>query len=105
MVNMKISPEQAQKDYAPTSVADAPEYPWGLSINLDEQSIKKLGLPALPQVGQTMMITARVNVNSVSSNDTQQDGVQRSMSLQITDMEIGADKPETNPGESLYNGS
>lgn len=104
LVNMKMSPEEAREQYGSSIASDAPEYPYGLSITLDEEAIAKLGFPALPQVDQTMMITARVKVQRVSSVDTSGGEKEQSLCLQITDMEVGADRQETNYESALYNG-
>lgn len=102
LVSMKMSAEEAQEQYGNSPVSDAPEYPYGLSISLDEEALAKLGMPALPQVGQKMMITARVEVTMVSQRDSQGGEKEQNVSLQITDMELAADKPESNPGQALY---
>lgn len=102
LVNMKLSAEEAQEQYGSSPVSDAPEYPYGLSITLDEEGLAKLGMPALPQVGQKMMITARVEVQSVRQYDTKGGEKEQSVTLQITDMEMGPDKPDTSPQSALY---
>lgn len=102
LVNMKMSSEEAQEQYGGSMACDAPEYPYGLCINLDEEGLAKLGMPALPSVDQTMMITARVKVVSVSSRDSSGGDKEQNVSLQITDMEIGPDQPAKDPGQSLY---
>lgn len=95
MINMKMSKEEAQEEVAPTA-ADAPEYPYGLTICLDEESMAKLGLTELPKVGTPMQITALVTVCSTSQYSTQGGEDEKNLSLQITDMEIaGAPRPDT----------
>lgn len=105
LVNMKMSEQEVQEGYGMPNTADAPQYPYGLELRLDEEGLTKLGMPALPQVGQKMMITCRVEVNSVSQNESQEGGKRQNVCLQITDMEVGPDKPESQPGESLYKGT
>lgn len=88
LVSVKISKAEREKwAKGPSSIAtDAPLYPWGLSVTLDEDTLKKLGLKkALPEVGATLMIVAKVEVTSSSINETT-DGVNRSLGLQITDL-------------------
>lgn len=102
MVSMKMSPEEASEQYGSSISSDAPEYPYGLCLNLDEEGIAKLGMPALPQVDQTMIITARVKVTSVSSRDTSGGDKEQSVSLQITDMEIGPDRETKTAEQTLY---
>jgi hypothetical protein len=98
MVNMKLSPAEAKSMLggccAPTE-ADAPKYPYGLSISLNDDTLKKLGITELPNVGAKMKLVAVVEVCSTSQY-AEQDGVDKNVSLQITDMELdtGA-KPAT----------
>lgn len=87
MINMKMSKEEA-KEYTEPQPSDAPQYPYGLSIDLDDDSLEKLGITELPKVGAEMMITARVVVTSTSSYDTQGGEPEARVCLQITDMEL-----------------
>lgn len=99
---MKMSAGEA-KGYASPSVAmdDAPRYPYGLCINLGDDGIDKLGLVALPEVGSTLMIQARVQVVAVRMNQ-RQDELDRNLELQITDMAIGPDTSKPSTEERLY---
>lgn len=85
MVNMKQNPQG--KESLLVEDSEQPEYPYGLRINLDEESLKKLGTTELPEVGQGMSLKAQVEVASVSQYDNDK-GKHREMSLQITDMEL-----------------
>jgi hypothetical protein len=99
MINMKQAPEREEK---PGEVEmDEPKYPYGLCINLDKDQLDKLGITALPQVGATMMITAKAYVKSTSAYETQ-GGKDMSIGLQITDMEIGAAKTQSDQASMLY---
>jgi len=71
----------------PCSSMGGDKYPYGLTVNLEEESLDKLGLNTLPQAGDTMTLTAKVKVRSVESRDSD-DGKRRSVSLQITSMEL-----------------
>lgn len=102
LVSMKMSQEEAQEQYGSSPMMDAPEYPYGLTITLDEEALAKLGMPALPQVGQKMMITARVEVKSVSQYDSQGGEKEQTVCLQITDMEMSADRGGQEPEQALY---
>lgn len=100
MKNMKMS-SQEQKQMNESMTVYKPEYPWGLCLHLNEEAIDKLGLPALPGVGEAMMLHARVMVNSVSMNESQ-NGKNRSLELQITDMGLGAEEKKSDAAEALY---
>ena len=87
MISMKMDKEETQ-EVAEPSGTDAPEYPYGLELRLDDKSLEKLGLSAPPEVGKTMTITAKVIVTSASSYQTQGGEAEASSCWQITDMEI-----------------
>ncbi|SRR5260221_13361339 len=87
LVSMQLSAKQAD-DYAmPTSVQkDAPKYPWGLCLTLNDESMLKLGIP-LPEVTNTFTLVASVEVIRASATEDQQ-GKDLSCDLQITDMRL-----------------
>lgn len=93
LVNMKIDQKAREEKYQESALVERPAYPWGLSVNLDEETIEKLGLE-LPEVGKDLMLVARVNVTSVSANETKGTGTNRSIGLQITDMCLEVDGGE-----------
>lgn len=84
LVNMKSSAEESQ-EYE----MESPEYPYGLTIDLDDDSLAKLGITSLPKVGSEMMITAKCVVKGVSSNQYQGSDEESRVCLQITDMDVG----------------
>lgn len=95
MINMKMTKEET-KEYTSLTPSGAPEYPYGLSIDLDDGSLEKLGITDLPKVGDEMTITAKVVVTSTSSYDTQGGDPEKRVCLQITDMEVsGAPRADT----------
>lgn len=93
LTSMKLSKKDRQGD-GPMPARDAgPLYPWGLSLTLDDPALKKLKIE-MPEVGDTLMLVARVEVTSVSLNDSADGGERRSVSLQVTEMSLGADKAD-----------
>lgn len=87
LVNMKMSAEES-KVYSGEEI-ESPEYPYGLTIDLDDDSLAKLGITSLPKVGSEMMITAKCVVKGVSSNQYQGSDEESRVCLQITDMDVG----------------
>lgn len=87
LVSMKISKAEREARYAEPSVAaDAPQYPWGMSINLDSDACKKLGLDVDElKPGQKLGLVATVEVTSLSVNKSQGGGDNQNVSLQITE--------------------
>lgn len=102
MVNMK-SP--VEREEMPGEIeADEPRYPYGLCISLGKDELEKLGISALPKVGTEMMITAKAYVKMTRAYETQGEGEDMGIELQITDMEIGAGKTQGDAAKSLYGG-
>jgi hypothetical protein len=86
---MKLDKTAREKMISPAKLLDeGPQYPWGLSLSLDNESLDKLGVENLPKVGATMRLEARVSVSSVSSNEGMDKTVRRSVSLQVTAMAL-----------------
>jgi len=100
LVSMKIDPKEREKRYTDTVAVDAPIYQWGLGLNLDNEALDKLGI-ALPKVGTTLMLVAKVAVTSVSAHESDSDTT-RSVSLQITDMALETEAAESSLADKLY---
>lgn len=84
LVNLKTGTDSYQDESGETRTRD--EYPWGLCITLNNDTLNKL--KAQPQgVGTEVMITAKAVIRGLSARETD-DGVNRSADLQITDMAI-----------------
>lgn len=90
LVSMKQSAEEAKEQSACCEPGDAPQFPYGLELSLDEEALAKLGITAPPAVGTTMMITAKVVVTRASSYQTQGNDPESSSAWQITDMECSS---------------
>lgn len=78
------------------------EYGYGLCINLDSDQVEALGITKLPEPGTAMMIRARVVVKRTMT-ENEGEGPEHYMSLQITDMELGAIE-KTKPAASMLYG-
>jgi hypothetical protein len=104
MKSMKLSPDE-QKEYCqPSLCMDPPDYPYGLKINLDPASVAKLGIAKLPEIGQVLLLTARVEVcaRSECKDDDDESSVDRTLSIQITDMGLSAYKESGDPAQALF---
>jgi hypothetical protein len=68
------------------------EYPYSLRMDLDHETLGKLGMTELPDVGSQVRIHAKAKVHSVSEDarDGEDGGKpRRRASLQITHMKVG----------------
>lgn len=95
MVNMKLSRDESNKAVAiDAKPGDGPAYPWGLTLHLDTDTLKKLGYDAPPAVGSELTLSAKVTVTSVGVNQQQDGDKEQRAELQITDMELAGAGPD-----------
>lgn len=84
LINLKTGTDSYQDESGATKTRD--EYPWGLCITLNNDTLKKL--QAQPRnVGDEVMITAKAVIKGISARE-EEGGTHRSADLQITDMAI-----------------
>lgn len=105
LVNMKLSKADRDKSTEMVMPAeDAPRYPWGLSVSLDNEVLEKLGMKELPEVGDELELLARVTVTRVSSTDQAEGGPSRDVGLQMTEMALEAPTRRKSTADVLYRG-
>lgn len=90
MKSMEMTAEEAKEYCGPCtpSEGDGPKYPWGLCLELNDDTLKKLGIDGLPEVGTVMKVTALALVTSVGMSQQQDGDKEQRASLQITDLEL-----------------
>lgn len=85
-----------------TPLEDIGKYPWGLSLYLTDEVLKKLGMTA-PTVGQKVTITATAEVTGFSSRKQADGDTTSTADIQITAMEIEPTTVDTKTAaETLY---
>ena len=98
LINMKRTKTEKKGNIetcAPCDSSSVEEYPYGLEIRLEKETLKKLGIDVDDiAIGRKLIVEAIAKVTNLnkSLNDSS------SMSLQITDMAItvkGNDNPKT----------
>lgn len=95
--DMALTAEEAKAEYgdcAPCSTGgdsddNAPKYPWGLSLCMDETVLAKLGIGLMP-VGTEFVLTAKVTVTGTSSRDRLKGKPSQDMDLQITSLDLSS---------------
>lgn len=92
MVSMKRSETDKRKDMGECAPIEciAPDYPWGLTLNLGADELEKLGLAKMPALGTEIVITAKVKVTrceeSAYEGPNGKETESRSLTLQVTDI-------------------
>ena len=99
MVNMKM---ESGKENESSTLLTSPDYPMGLCIYLDEDQLAKLKMDELPKVGELRKLIAVVSVKSVSVFEDEENGMKRSLSLQITDLELSGIKDGDSAASKMY---
>lgn len=102
LINMKMDAEEVKEQTNPTA-QDAPKYPWGLCITLNDDTLEKLGIDKLPEVNTEVRIVAKAEVTSVRTWQTQGGEDESTVELQITDMQVSG--MDTGTGAMLYDKS
>ena len=95
LTSMKTTPAEA-KEEAKEMIGEAstqPQYPYGLSIYIDDAAMAKLGITTMPGLGTKMMMTAQVEVCAASMYQRQGADDESNLTLQITDMALDAPGP------------
>lgn len=89
MKSMALTADEAKEYSNPVQApGDGPKYPYGLCLCLDNDTLEKLGITSLPDVGQVMEIKALATVTSVGMNQEQDGDKRQRADLQITDLEL-----------------
>jgi hypothetical protein len=98
--DLKLTKEDKKEEEKSWQSPSEDDYPYGLSLQLEESSIKKLGINQQDyDVDQEVTFAAKALVSSISENKNQ-NATRRSMSLQIIAMEL---KPEeVDPASTMY---
>lgn len=102
LISMAMTAEEAAEyaGGAPVASGEAddkgPKYPWGLCVDLNDESLAKLGITELPAAGSQMMLAASVTVNSTGQEDRLGGEKEIRMTLQITDMSLSAPVDDVN---------
>lgn len=97
MVDVKYTKAEQKEEYG--EMADGsnmPDYPYGLTINLDDCCLSKLGITDLPEVGDEYHIVAVGKVTRISTS-ADEDEEENRMTIQIMFMQMVHEDEE--PGE------
>ena len=86
LVDMKSTAaekKERNKECYPTVAGGGDDYPYGLTLNLDNDQLKKLGVDNLPKAGETMTLNAKCKVISIRQSDRDGGKAERSMEIQL----------------------
>jgi hypothetical protein len=106
LVSMKLDPEEQAEQTPEAKEMEAPKYPYGSCLYLDETVLEMLGIKELPPVGTKFTIQAQAVVTGTSEREYE-GGKHATLDLQLTDLGMeagkgkkGADLKET--AEKIY---
>lgn len=90
LVSMKNAPKKKSKksEISCCGPDGGDAYPYGLRLDLNNESLDKLGIKGLPASGKVMKIVAEAKVESTSERQERNGDKHRSVGLQITSMSL-----------------
>lgn len=83
---------------------DAPKYPYGTMLDLNGETLSKIGMKKLPMVGEKVRIVAEGTITRVSEYQ-EQDGTDRCVGIQLTAMDVSAPSQRDSASDRLYGGN
>lgn len=86
MINLKM-PKGETDEVACAGPGEGNPYPWGVRITIEDKHLDELNLNA--KIGDTVEIHAKAEIVSTSAHeDAESDQSHKSMSFQITDIDV-----------------
>lgn len=102
LVSMKLTKAETEKENEVSE--DRPEFPFGLTLRLDNEALDKLGMKEMPEVGTDIELAAKVVVTEVSEHTRGDGDTVKGLSLQITDMNLFKRESPTKTADKIYGG-
>lgn len=102
--DLTMTPAEAKETmlgYNATDVKDAPKYPYGTRLDLNDDTLQKLGITKMPSIGDEVAITAVGKVISVNAYE-EQGGAEQCLGIQLTSMETNFPAETSNAASKLY---
>lgn len=97
LTSVKLTKSEAKKRNSPMATSSAPSYPWGLSLTLEDEALKKLKLATLPTVGSEIYFVACAKVTRAEQSHSEGGKLSRSVSLQVTELALAKGTPRPAP--------
>lgn len=97
LVSLKRTKKDKKQNSDEVATSSHEDFPFGLSINLDDETLGKLGITKLPKVGSDMIVAGIGVVESISER-SDKNKKSRNVQIQLTKLSVGplkASKPET----------
>lgn len=101
LTDMKRSKAEAKEASVGPVSPDQEEYPYGLRLHLNDDELEKLGIDKLPKVGEGGSIEAVFKIVSTHESANEGQKKYRSVELQITHMDLGAEDKSTTDDEKV----
>lgn len=94
LVSVELTDEEKLDAIRPPGIENQPDYPYGLRISLNEQTLKKLDLEADCEIGDYIDLRALARVTSVSLGDHPDRGKTCCIELQIEQLAVESETDE-----------
>lgn len=95
LTSMELSKKDKKENMPkPCGEYEGPNFPYGLTIRLDNTSLEKLGMDSLPKVGAKMKVMAAGVITSVSSHESKNRD-DRNVEIQIQELGVQNEDEDT----------
>ncbi len=102
LIDMKRQSETEDSTMLSPKMQD--EYPWGLRLSLDDETLTKLGMGGLPKIDAEYKLVALACVVSISQNESAEGAPRRHVELQIEQMVLAPAAEEEDEGKAMAKG-
>lgn len=104
MKDLALTPDEAKESMIGCASADpseGPKYPYGTSLDFNDETLKKLGITKLPGIGEEVAITAIGKVTRISAYE-EQGGAEQCLGIQLTAMDVNIPSQVQSAADKLY---
>ena len=88
LTDMRLPKRSKNTDHEVATDTDELRFPFGLQIDLDDESLRKLNISNLPEAGAQFIVVGVGPVTQVRQTDGKR-GKDRSLTIQLQKLEVG----------------
>lgn len=93
MINLRLAKKKAKKLAQPTTMEEGPRYPWGTSVTLETETLKKLGQGVGDySIGDSVALQGIAKVTSLRKSENERGPASQTVDLQLTNLGVNKGK-------------
>ena len=104
MIDLKRDKSEGKPPEVTAASHEGPDYPYGLCLSLDHETLKKLNLSDEAEVGDTLHLFALAKVTASHKTETEAGGKRAHIELQITHIALEDEDGENKSADKKMSG-